>query len=70
MAFAKKAGEEGLPQIAKLFRAAVEAEIFHALNHLRVMGQVKTPSVRNTFEGSAPDICPTCGPKEKFVKID
>jgi rubrerythrin len=42
LAFAKKAEEEGLPQIAKLFRAAAEAETVHALNHLRVMGQVKS----------------------------
>ena len=42
LAFAKKADEEGLPQIAKLFRAAAEAETVHALNHLRVMGQVKS----------------------------
>jgi rubrerythrin len=42
LAFAKKADEEGLPQIAKLFRAAAEAETVHAHNHLRVMGQVKS----------------------------
>ncbi len=42
LAFAKKADEEGLTQIAKLFKAAAEAETVHALNHLRVMGQVKT----------------------------
>src|SRR5512142_522222 len=41
-AFAKKAEEEGLPQTAKLFRAAAEAETVHALNHLRVMAQVKS----------------------------
>jgi rubrerythrin len=41
LAFAKKADEEGLTQIAKLFRAAAEAETVHALNHLHVMGQVK-----------------------------
>ena len=41
-AFARKADEEGLPQIAKLFRAAAEAETVHALNHLRVTGQVKS----------------------------
>ena len=29
---------EGLPQIAKLFRAAAEAETVHALAHLKVMG--------------------------------
>lgn len=42
LAFAKKADEEGYPQIAKLFRATAEAETVHALNHLRVMGQVKS----------------------------
>jgi rubrerythrin len=42
LAFAKKADEEGFPQIAKLFRAAAEAETIHAHNHLRVMGQVKS----------------------------
>ncbi len=44
LAFAKKADEEGFPQIAKLFRAAAEAETVHAHNHLRVMGQVKSTS--------------------------
>jgi len=42
LAFAKKAEEEGLTQVAKIFKAAAEAETVHALNHLRVMGQVKT----------------------------
>jgi rubrerythrin len=42
LAFAMKAEEEGLPQIAKLFRAAAEAETVHAMNHLRAMGQVKS----------------------------
>ncbi len=40
-AFARKADEEGLPQVAKLFRAAAEAEAIHALNHLRIMGELK-----------------------------
>lgn len=38
LAFAKKADEEGFQQVAKLFRAAAEAETVHAHNHLRVMG--------------------------------
>lgn len=42
LAFAKKAEQEGLTQIAKLFKAAAESETIHALNHLRVMGQVKS----------------------------
>ena len=40
LAFAKKADDEGLPQIAKLFRAAAEAETVHAMNHLRVAGEI------------------------------
>ncbi len=40
-AFAKKADEEGMPQIARLFRAAAEAETVHAHAHLRVMGGIK-----------------------------
>jgi rubrerythrin len=42
LAFAKKAEEEGYQQVAKLFRAAAEAETVHALNHLRAMGGIKT----------------------------
>jgi rubrerythrin len=42
LAFAKAADAEGLPQVARLFRAAAEAETVHAHNHLRVMGGVKT----------------------------
>jgi rubrerythrin len=42
IAFARKADEEGLTQIARLFRAAAEAETIHALNHLRIMGEIKT----------------------------
>jgi rubrerythrin len=41
LAFARKAEEEGLPQVAKLFRAAAEAETVHALNHLKIMGEIK-----------------------------
>src|SRR5512136_2481499 len=42
LAFAKKADEEGHPQVAKLFRAAAAAETVHAHNHFRAMGEVKT----------------------------
>lgn len=37
LAFAKKADDEGLPQVAKLFRAAAEAETIHAHAHLRLL---------------------------------
>jgi len=42
LAFAQKAEEEGFTQAAKLFRAAAEAETIHALNHLRVTGEIKS----------------------------
>jgi len=40
LAFAQKADEDGFPQVAKLFRAAAEAETVHAHAHLRVMGGI------------------------------
>jgi len=42
LAFAKKADEEGFPQVARLFRAAAAAETVHAQNHFRAMDGVKT----------------------------
>jgi rubrerythrin len=42
LAYAKKADEEGHKQVAKLFRAAAEAETIHALSHLRELGTVKS----------------------------
>jgi rubrerythrin len=42
LAFSKKAGEEGFTQVAKLFKAAAEAETVHALNHLRTLGDIKS----------------------------
>lgn len=41
LAFAKKAEQDGFAQVAKLFRAAAEAETVHAHAHLRVMGGIK-----------------------------
>lgn len=37
LAFSKKADQEGYAQVAKLFRAAADAETVHALKHLSVM---------------------------------
>jgi len=42
LAFAKKAEADGYPQIARLFRAAAEAETIHAHAHLRVLKGVKS----------------------------
>jgi rubrerythrin len=41
-AFARKADQEGYPQVARLFRAAAAAETVHALSHLNVIGGVMT----------------------------
>ena len=38
--FADKADAEGHPAIARLFRAAADAETVHARNHLMVMGDI------------------------------
>jgi len=40
--FAEKAEQEGYKQVAKLFRAAADAETAHARNHLKVMQGVKS----------------------------
>lgn len=40
LAFAAKAEKEGMKQVAKLFRAAAEAETVHAHNHLRAIGGI------------------------------
>ena len=40
--FADKADEEGHKRIARLFRAAADAETVHARNHLRVMEGIKS----------------------------
>ena len=53
LAFAKKAQDEGLPQVAKLFRAAAEAETVHAHAHFRVMGGIKSTkeNLQEAIEG-------------------
>jgi len=53
LAFAKKAESEGFPQVAKLFRAAADAETVHAHAHLRVLKGVKSTAenVEAAIEG-------------------
>lgn len=45
LAYAKKAEEDGYPQVAKLFRAVAAAETIHAHNHLRALGGVLSTAV-------------------------
>src|SRR5680860_1266525 len=42
LAFAAKAEEEGYPLVAKRFRVAAASETVYAINHLKVMGGVKS----------------------------
>lgn len=42
LAFAKKADEEGFHQVARLFRAAAQAEFIHGQNHFKAMNEIKT----------------------------
>jgi len=53
LAFAKQAEDEGKPQIARLFRAAAEAETVHAHAHLRAMKGIGTTAqnVQAAIEG-------------------
>lgn len=42
--FADKAEEEGLREMARMFRAIAYAEMVHAGNHLEVLGNIKSTS--------------------------
>lgn len=48
LAFAEKADRESYPQVARLFRAAAEAETIHAHNHLRALKGIR--STRENLE--------------------
>lgn len=53
LAFADKAEQDGYQPVAKLFRAAADAETVHAKNHLRVMGGVgkTTDNLKSAISG-------------------
>ena len=53
LAYAKEADKEGKPQVAKLFRAAAEAETIHAHAHLRNAGKIgdTTANLKAAIEG-------------------
>jgi len=50
LAFAKKAEEDGFEGVAKLFRAAAEAETIHAHSHLKALNGIKSTE-ENLKEG-------------------
>jgi len=53
LAYAHKAMDEGLMEIAQLFREAAGAETVHALSHLQAMGVVRTTkeNLKDAAEG-------------------
>ena len=53
LAFAEKADQEGYPGVAKLFRAAAKAEMYHALSHLRAMHVIQgtMDNIKTAIEG-------------------
>ena len=55
LAYAKKADDEGFPQVAKLFRAAGAAETVHALTHFRTLGEIKstTENLQAAIDGES-----------------
>jgi rubrerythrin len=42
LAWSIQADREGLPEVAKLFRAVAAAETVHAHNHFRTLGEIKS----------------------------
>jgi len=42
LAYAARADKEGYPQVARMFRAAAEAETVHAHNHLRALKGIRS----------------------------
>lgn len=55
LAFAEKADEDGFPGAARLFRAAAQAEVVHAFNHLRALGAIGSTeeNLKTAVEGEA-----------------
>lgn len=53
LAFAIRADQDTLPQIARLFRATADSENVHALNHLRILKEVGSTeeNLRAAVEG-------------------
>jgi rubrerythrin len=49
LGFARKAEEEGYPQMARLFRAIAAAEEVHAASHLRVLGEAVVKSTEENL---------------------
>jgi rubrerythrin len=79
LAFAQKAEVEGYSQVAKLFRAAAEAETVHAALYQKALESLGQNAATDyyvcqvcgfTAESEAPDDCPVCKAKRSaFRKV-
>ena len=67
LAYAHKAMDDGLMEIAQLFREAAGAEVVHALSHLKAMGIVKTTK-QNLKEASEGESLEIISMYPKFIK--
>jgi rubrerythrin len=58
LAYAQRAIDEGLTEIAQLFREAAGAEVVHALTHLKAMDVVRTTleNLREAAEGESLEV--------------
>jgi len=56
--FAEKAEQEGLPNVARLFRAIAYAEFIHAKNHFRELGEIKktVDNLQTVIEGETYEV--------------
>jgi len=77
LAYAKKADKDGFAQVARLFRAAADAETVHALAHLGVLGGVHSTedNLKEAIGGETHEFMemypPMVGrPKSKFKKME
>jgi rubrerythrin len=52
LAFARRADDEGYPQIGRLFRAVAAAEGVHAERHLRLLGEAVVQSTEENLQSS------------------
>lgn len=57
-AYAYKALEEGLPEVAQVFQEVAGAENIHGMNHLRISGEIRSSieNLRNVIAGESKEI--------------
>jgi rubrerythrin len=72
LAFAKKAEQDGFPVVARLFRAAAEAETIHAHGHLQAMNGVGSTfeNLKAAFDGETHEYTTMYPPMLKQAEAD